>query len=130
MDAVSLASIAVAGIAALGAWASQRAASRSALVNTVAGGRVDMEKEAYARARDFDTETIARQDAEIAELRNRNEAYDKKLEVMRETYEEEIRNLRARIARLERGLSMNLEEILRERYREHNSRAGDPKTPD
>lgn len=63
------ATVLVATIAALSAWAAQRAAARASVLNTSNTNRTDMEKEAYERARAFDTGTIARQDAEIAELR-------------------------------------------------------------
>lgn len=65
MDPVNIASVLVALIAALAAYASQRAAAKASTTNS----RTDMEREAYERARKFDTDTIERQDAEIAELR-------------------------------------------------------------
>ena len=69
MDYAALATIIVAAIAGVSALASQRAAARASTMNTQTTSRVDMEREAYERARAFDTETIARQDREIAELR-------------------------------------------------------------
>lgn len=69
MDATAIASIVVAFIAAASAYASQRAASRASTMNANTTSRVDMEREAYERARSFDTETIRRQDVEIEELR-------------------------------------------------------------
>lgn len=111
MDPVSLASIAVAGIAAASAYASQKAASKASEANTKATvdaeveiKRADRETEAYERARSYDTETIRRQDEEILELREDN----KRLHA-------EVKMLRNRIARLERGIPLDSEENIRER---------------
>jgi len=71
-----LISIAVAVVAAFGAWASQRAASKASTVSS----RMDAEKEAYERARALDTETINRLQAENKELREKLEELDKKYE--------------------------------------------------
>lgn len=89
MDATNLASIAVAVIAALAAIASQRSASRA----STAGSRLDAEREAYERARKFDTDTIARQAQELKELREE-----------KEELEEQVDILRWRVYRLEQGL--------------------------
>lgn len=62
----AITSILVAVVAALSAAASQRAASRASSQTS----RLDMEREAYERARAYDTETIRRQDVEIDELRS------------------------------------------------------------
>lgn len=67
--ATAVATVIVAIVAAGSAYASQRAASRASTLNTQTSSRVEMEREAYDRARAFDTETIKRQDAEIEELR-------------------------------------------------------------
>lgn len=66
MNPLDIGGIVIAVIAALGAWASQRAAANASKVGT----RLDAEKEAYERARKFDLDTIARQDEEIKELRD------------------------------------------------------------
>lgn len=71
-------SLGVAGIAALGAWASQRAASKATTVST----RMDAEKEAYERARQFDIETIQRQQEEIKQLRERLAVTEDKLSTL------------------------------------------------
>lgn len=92
MDPVEIASIIVAGIAAISAFASQKAAAKASEKNTITTSRVDMEKEAYDRARAYDTETIRRQDEEIQELRSENQSL-----------REEVNVLRARVARLEEG---------------------------
>ena len=69
MDATNVAGIIVAGVAAAAAYASQRAAAKASTKNVSATTRVDMEKDAYERARKYDTDTITRQDSELEELR-------------------------------------------------------------
>lgn len=69
-DASSLVTLAVAVIAALSAMASQRAASKAMKQSTQISSRTDLEKEAYKRAREYDTETIQRQQEEINKLRS------------------------------------------------------------
>jgi hypothetical protein len=115
MNAVNIATIIVALIAAAGAWASQRTAARAARENTIVGGRVDMEKEAYDRARAFDTETIKRQDAELEELRQKHAQCADEIKEMRAQYETEITLLRLRIARLEKTRPSSIQEIASER---------------
>lgn len=83
MDWGSVITITVAVIAAASAYASQRAASRASTMNTKTVSRVDMEKEAYERARKFDIETIKRQDEEILELRADNQQLHEKIDVAR-----------------------------------------------
>lgn len=83
MDWGNWVTILVAVIAALSAYASQRAAAKASNLNTTTTSRVDMEKEAYDRARKFDIETIERQDAEIAELRQDNKDLHEKIDVAR-----------------------------------------------
>lgn len=75
MDATNVVALVVAIIAAISAFASQRAsakAAKAARIETarieLQNSRVDMEKNAYERARAFDTETIARQNKRISEL--------------------------------------------------------------
>lgn len=118
MDAVNIATIVVALIAAAGAELSRRAAAKAARENTLVGGRVDMEKEAYDRARKFDTETIERQDAELDEIRMVHAQCIAKISEMETKHATEIRMLRARILRLEQNTIENIEEILNERLRE------------
>lgn len=67
MDPFNVGSIIVALVAAIAAYASQRAASRASTMNTNSTSRVDMEKDAYIRARAFDIETIASQNRELEE---------------------------------------------------------------
>lgn len=132
MDAANIATIVVAAIAALSAWASQRAASRASTVNALTSSRVDMEKEAYDRARAYDTETIKRQDEEIADLRSENntlklkcEACEREIASTKAAHAQELSFLRQRIARLEAGFQSNLEEMLRERLDEPESDGSD-----
>jgi regulator of replication initiation timing len=65
-----LISIAISVIGAIGVWISSRESRKATTTNTAASGRVEMEKEAYERARALDTETIRRQHDEIQELRD------------------------------------------------------------
>lgn len=65
-------SISVAALSAAAALASQRSAAKASVMNTQTVTAVDREKEAYERARAFDTETIRRQDEELEELRADN----------------------------------------------------------
>lgn len=73
MDNGSLAAIIVSLVAAAGAYMSQRAAAKAAKVNAESSGRMKMEDEAYDRAREYDTDTITRQKAEIDALRIQND---------------------------------------------------------
>lgn len=64
-----LATVLVALVAALSAFATQRAASRANRRSQTESFRSDMEKEAFDRARTFDTETIIRQNAMVSDQR-------------------------------------------------------------
>jgi hypothetical protein len=97
--ATAIGSVIVALVAAFGAWASQRAAARASQLNTMTTSRVDMEREAYDRARAFDTETIRRQDTEIEELRAQIHRQDLEIEDLRARNREQA----TRIFRLETG---------------------------
>lgn len=97
MDATLVATVLVAVVAGLFAYASQRSASKASklntqatVINTETTSRVDMEKEAYQRARKFDLETIARQDIELVQLRARVV----ELESREETLEREVERLK------------------------------------
>lgn len=112
-----LVTLAVAAIAALSAYASQRAAARASTMNTSTTSRVDMEKEAYDRARKFDIETITRQDAEIEDLRRDNKDLHEKVDVARA--EARAARAEAREAHAEAD-SLRRELItLKRRYDEH-----------
>lgn len=114
MNAANIITIVVAVVAALSAYASQRAASRASILNVNTTSRIDMEREAYERARKFDTDTITRQDNEIMELRNDNrELHEKVAEARAEAHEARAEarkvsaindRLRERILLLEREL--------------------------
>ena len=128
--ATAISSIIVAVVAGLAGWAAQRASAKANLSTS----RLDLEREAYERARSYDTETIARQDREIEELRARVLEQDKKIRQLQEQNDEELNDLRARnrdlqsrIFLLERGIgpvTINYKEgfddddITRERARE------------
>lgn len=71
MEAKDIAGIIVTIVALLSAYAAQRAAAKASVSNTTTTSRVDMEREAYERARAFDIETIARQDKDLIDLRAR-----------------------------------------------------------
>lgn len=100
MDPASIASVIVALIAAAVAIASQRSASQASRKNTQATTRVDMEKEAYIRARAFDVDTIEHQDKEIKDLRD---DIKRQAEELKDLKEQNLL-LRKRIGRLEAGL--------------------------
>lgn len=97
MDLKDVALIIVALITGVSAYASQRAASRASTLNTSTTSRVDMEREAYERARGFDTETIRRQDLEIEEIRTENHQLREENRALRL----EVRGLNVRVAILE-----------------------------
>lgn len=93
MDGGSIASVIVALVAAAVAIASQRSAKKASDMNTTAVTRVDMEKEAYIRARDHDVKTIEQQGKRIDELED-----DLKIA------HKEIRSLKHQLARMAAGL--------------------------
>lgn len=99
MDAINIGSILVAAIAALSAYASQRAAAKATMINTAVSAKVEAERGAYERARDFDTDLINRQNEEIEELREENKCL-----------KDELKLLRQRVFRLEKGLPPDHEE--------------------
>jgi predicted RNase H-like nuclease (RuvC/YqgF family) len=66
------ASIIVGIISGSSAYASQRAAARASTKNVDTTSRTEMEREAYERARNYDTSTIQRLTEEIKELRQEN----------------------------------------------------------
>lgn len=86
-------------VAALAGVASQRAISKASTTNA----RLDAEKEAYERARQFDRDTIARQDKELQALRDDNRALTDK-----------YNKLFYRLVRVERGLPPDIEEELKD----------------
>lgn len=108
MSLIDLGGVFVAIIAALGAWASARSSARASRINTEVSGRLEAEKGAYERARIFDTETIRRQDEEIAELRNDNDRLRR-----------ELAQVKRRLRRLE-DISPDIERILREHIEDYD----------
>ena len=124
MRPIDIGSIIVAVVAALGAWASQRAAAKATTFNTAVTTRLDAEKEAYERARAFDIETINRQEKELESLRKENDRLRSIIEDLQNDnskVHEELRMLRLRVNKLERGFPKSLEEMLRERLDEESS---------
>lgn len=97
MEMGSLQALFVALVSALGAYSAARAANKASVRNTDSNNRVEMEKEAYERARKLDTDTIARQDAEMEELRVEN----KRLREDNRALHEEILTLKDRLTKLE-----------------------------
>jgi small-conductance mechanosensitive channel len=101
MEKTGLISIVISVIGGLGAWLAARESRKASTTNTSASGRVEMEKEAYERARALDTETIQRQHDELQELRDnqRNINADVKMVHEENTRLHEV-NERARIEHL------------------------------
>lgn len=95
MDAINWAAVFIATIAALGSLATARTSAKATTVNSETNARVEMEKEAYDRARTLDTGTIKRQKKEVEELREENRQLKemvRKLEERVALLEKEIRN--------------------------------------
>lgn len=97
---IEIGALVVSGIAALSAWAAQKAATKAAVINNTTNAEVereatrsDMEKEAYIRARAFDLETIRIKNEEIAALKEE-----------RETLKSKVAELEGRVDDLEREL--------------------------
>lgn len=108
MEMDSLQALFVAIVSALGAYAAARAAHKASIRNTDSNNRVEMEKEAYQRARKLDTDTIARQDAEMAELRAEN----KQLRADNRALHEEVLTLSHRLTKLEQEFGKQSSEEL------------------
>lgn len=68
---------------ALVGWLTARSSNKASMTNVVTSSRVEMEKEAYERARKLDTDTIARQEKEHHELAVKYDALDRKYETVR-----------------------------------------------
>lgn len=84
MTGVAIASVIVSAIAALGGILSARESRKASTTNSVTSGRVEMEKEAYERARKLDTETIDRQDKELEELETKNDKLHERVELLQQ----------------------------------------------
>jgi predicted nuclease with TOPRIM domain len=134
---IAVGSIIVSLIAALGGWASAKASSRASTTNVVTSSRVEMEKEAYERARALDTETINRQKVELLELREEADEHERDIQQLHYANDrlhqenqmvladnrrlrEELAHLRTRFTRLERGLPTGSTELIREREDDTN----------
>lgn len=83
-------------IAAIVGWLTNRASNKASVTNVTTSSRVEMEKEAYERARKMDTETINRQDAELKDLEDK---YDK-LKTRYDLADEQNQKLNDDVARM------------------------------
>lgn len=111
MDPGSYAAIFIATIGAIVSWLTHRSSTKADRDSNKENNRVEMEKEAYDRARKLDTETITRQDNEINELIAKNTNLVTRNEELMETNEllarrnreldQTIRELQARVSSLE-----------------------------
>lgn len=100
MDSTNLASLIVSLIAALGAIAAGRSASKAQVRTAEVQSRTSAETEAYNRARNMDVATITRQDNEIAALREANKIMNQVL-MENDDLKAEVARLRRRVRRLE-----------------------------
>lgn len=82
MEPTILGAIIVAVITGLSAYASQKAISKASTITAITSSRTDMEREAYIRARDYDTETIKRLDDDLDQLREENEELQIKIRAL------------------------------------------------
>lgn len=83
-------------IATFVGWLTNRASNKASVTNVTTSSRVEMEKEAYERARKLDTETIDRQDKELKELEVK---YDK-LKARFDTVQEQNEKLNDDVSRM------------------------------
>lgn len=79
MPGLDYAAIIISLIAAFGMVSSARASSKASTKNA----KAETEKEAYVRAREFDTETIERQKNQLKELREHDEKKAKQIKELR-----------------------------------------------
>lgn len=93
MDSGSIAAIIVAVIALVSGFASQRSASKASTSNVTLETRVDMERDAYLRARKLDTESISRLESENIELRKDEDESKKKQDELEKKLEEAKRRI-------------------------------------
>lgn len=82
IDPAIIGAIIVALIAGVAGFASQKAISRATMINATVNSRAELEKEAYLRARNYDVETIKRQDDDLDELRQENEELQIKIRAL------------------------------------------------
>lgn len=132
------ATIIISLIGAAGAYLAARASAKASMKNVTTSSRVEMEKEAYERARKLDTETIQRQDAELDELRENQKALNTDVKMVNSENQrvhrenelilednarlrKELAKLRNRVVRLERGLHPDSTERIYERVDDTNT---------
>lgn len=94
--ATAIASVLVALVSAWSARASQKSAKKAAVQNTTFSVQAKALEKAYERAREFDTETIRRQNLEIGRISG---LYDKANEHIEEL-EGIVTSLRMQVAKL------------------------------
>jgi hypothetical protein len=136
-NGIGIASIIISVIGALGVWLSARESRKATTTNTTASGRVEMEKEAYERARALDVQTIERQERRILELEeeareaeiefkqlhtananleDRSDRLSSENRVLRESLHE----LQVRVTRVQRGMNPESTEKIRIRETDTN----------
>ena len=132
-----LSSIIISLIAAIGGYLAARASAKASMKNISTSSRVEMEKEAYERARKMDTETIKRQDDELAELFDKQKTLNEDIKMVHRENDRlygenriilednarlraEVAYLRQRVVRIERGMSPNSTERVYERQSDTN----------
>lgn len=84
MNAIDISAIAIAIIALGSSWVTARTSSKATTINNETNARVEMEKEAYTRARDFDINTIERQNEQIEKLQRENRELKETVRVLTE----------------------------------------------
>jgi chromosome segregation ATPase len=91
----AVSAVVVSLIAAIVGWLTNRASNKANTTNVTTSSRVEMEKEAYERARKLDTETIQRQDSELNELETKytalKEKFDKEQELSQKLHDDVAR---------------------------------------
>lgn len=139
-----ISAIVVSIVAATGSWLAARQGAKAQMKNVATSSRVEMEKEAYERARKMDTETIASQEKKIVKLEGEIEELEVKVEEQENDIRqlhyannkmhqdnqlsladnrrlrEEVAQLRLRFTRLERGLDPDSTERIRVRETDTN----------
>ncbi len=100
----AIASIIVAVVSALAAYAASKSAAKASVINTELEKRASALDEAYERAKKFDVDTIARLEKDNRDLREKDALRDQEMSNMRierRADKAEIRRLKARVAHLE-----------------------------
>lgn len=137
MEKTVLVSVLISLITGMGGWLAAREARKANTTNTLASNRVEMEKEAYERARALDTETINRQSKQIQELLDNQEHLNRDVKLEHEENERlhqehmrmleegerlrmELAQLRRRFTLYQRGLPEDTTAPIREREGDTN----------